>query len=190
MLGREPNDQIAMDHRRWERQHDQTAIRLARECDNAALDFFRVPDANGTYVDTERWRRALDGAKLTDCGGIRRISQHCRSRHLRRDIFEQLQPFDGHAKFGRGEPGGVAARARQAIDNTCPDRIRDQYEHNRHCACCLLHRSDAPWGRCQDDIRCERYAIAYVRKRSASPAAHRTSMLTLRPTVQPASCRP
>src|SRR5262249_35939902 len=33
-------------------------------------------------------------------------------------------------------------------------------------------------------------SIAYLRKRSASPAAHRTSMLTLRPTAQPASCRP
>src|SRR5262249_57566672 len=124
---------------------------------DAALDLWGVSDSNGSYLDPERWRGALDGAKLTDGGGIRHISQHCRSRHLWRDIFEQLQPFDGHAQFGRGEPGGVAARARQAIDNTCPDRIRDQYEHDRHGACCLLHRSDARWGRCQDDIRCERY---------------------------------
>src|SRR5262245_22298964 len=157
MLGREPDDQIAMDHRRWDRQYDQTAIRLARECDNAALDFFRVPDTNGTYVDTERWRRTLDGAKLTYCGGIRHISQHCRSRDLGRDLFEQLQPFDGHAKFGRGEAGGVAARVRQAIDNTCANRIWNQYEYDRHGACCLLHRSDARWSRCQDDIGCECY---------------------------------
>jgi len=33
-------------------------------------------------------------------------------------------------------------------------------------------------------------SVAYLRKRSASPAAHRTSMLTLRPTAQPTSCRP
>ena len=33
-------------------------------------------------------------------------------------------------------------------------------------------------------------STAYLRKRSASPAAHRTSMSTLRPTTQPASCRP
>src|SRR5262249_8455770 len=33
-------------------------------------------------------------------------------------------------------------------------------------------------------------SIAYRPKRAASPAAHRTSMLTLRPTAQPASCKP
>src|SRR6516225_1668543 len=189
MLARELDNQIAMDHRRWDRQHDEAAIRLARECGDAALDFCRVPDTNGTYLDPERWRCALDGAKLTDCGCIRHISQHCRSRHLGRDLFEQLQPFDGHAKFGRGEPGGVAARARQAIDNTCPDRIRDQYEHDRHGACCLALMLGGA------DVRMTSGAsatssIAYLRKRSASPAAHRTSMLTLRPTAQPASCRP
>src|SRR5262245_46785862 len=191
MLGREPNDQIAMDHRRWERQHDQTAIRLARECDNAALDFFRVPDANGTYVDTERWRRALDGAKLTDCGGIRRISQYCRSRHLRRDIFEQLQPFDGHAKFGRGEPGGVAARARQAIDNTCADASGTNTNTigTVRVACCIALMLGGADVRMTSGVSAT-ISIAYLRKRSASPAAHRTSMSTLRPTVQPASCRP
>ena len=125
MLGRELDDQIAMHHRRRDRQHDEAAIRLARECGDTALDFFRVPDTNGAYLDSERWRRALDGAKLTDCSGIRRISQHCRSRHLGRDLFEKLQPFDGHPQFGRGETGGVAAWARQAIDDTCADRIRD-----------------------------------------------------------------
>jgi len=93
MLGRELDDQIAMHHRRRNRQHDEAAIRLARECGDTALDFFRGPDTNGAYLDSERWRRALDGAKLTDCSGIRRISQHCRSRHLGRDLFEQLQPI-------------------------------------------------------------------------------------------------
>ena len=52
MLGREPNDQIAMDHRRWDRQHDEAAIRLARECGDTTLDFFRVPDTNGAYLDS------------------------------------------------------------------------------------------------------------------------------------------
>src|SRR6516225_12478655 len=81
MLGRELDDQLAMDHRRWDRQHNEAAIRLASECGDAALDFFRVPHTNGTYLDPKRWRRALDGAKLTDCGGIRHISQHCRRPH-------------------------------------------------------------------------------------------------------------
>ena len=53
MVGRELDNQIAMDHRRWDRQHDEAAIRLARECGDAALDFFRVSDTNGTYLDPE-----------------------------------------------------------------------------------------------------------------------------------------
>src|SRR6516225_3123205 len=70
MLGRELDNQIAMNHRHWDRQHDEAAIRLVRECGDASLDFCRVPDTNGTYLDPERWRCALDGAKLTDCGCI------------------------------------------------------------------------------------------------------------------------
>src|SRR5260370_29347064 len=103
MLGRELDDQVAMNHRHWQWQHDQAAIRLARECSDAALDFFRATHTDRTYLDPERWRRTLDGSKLTNCGGIRRISKHCSSRHCGRDLFEQLQPFDAHAKFGRGE---------------------------------------------------------------------------------------
>src|SRR5262249_43703862 len=62
------------------------------------------------------------------------------------------QPFHAHAELGRGEAGGVAARARQTIDNACADRVRDQDEHDRHGARCLLHRPDAVWGGGHDDI--------------------------------------
>jgi hypothetical protein len=98
----------------------------------------------------------VDGAKLTHGGGIGRISEYCCSRYLRRDLFEQLQPFDAHAKFGSGKAGGVAARARQASDDARADCIGDHYEHGRHGARGLLHGQDARCGGRQDDIRRER----------------------------------
>jgi hypothetical protein len=47
-----------------------------------------------------------------------------------RDLFEQLQPFPADAVFGRGEPGGVAGRLRQARDEPCADRIDDKATRN------------------------------------------------------------
>jgi hypothetical protein len=40
------------------------------------------------------------------------------ARDLRRDVLEQLQPFRAGTVVPRGEPGGVAARPRQACDET------------------------------------------------------------------------
>ena len=53
MPGRELDDQSAMNHRRWDRQHNEAAIGFAHECGDAPLDFFRVSDTNGTYLDPE-----------------------------------------------------------------------------------------------------------------------------------------
>ena len=51
------------------------------------------------------------------------IAKHRRSRHARRDLFEQLQPFPAHAVFELHETGDVAARPRQAVDEASADRI-------------------------------------------------------------------
>ena len=46
------------------------------------------------------------------------------SRHAGRDLLEQFQPFSAHAVFELSKAGGVAARPRQAVDDSRrrPDR--------------------------------------------------------------------
>jgi len=61
--------------------------------------------------------------------------------------------FPADAVFERGEPGGVAARLRQARDEPCADRIDDIREHDRRAAACLLQRGHACAGRGQNDVR-------------------------------------
>jgi hypothetical protein len=46
-----------------------------------------------------------------------------RSRHGRRDFFEEFQPFRCEAVFERDKPGRVAAWAREATDEAGADRI-------------------------------------------------------------------
>src|ERR1700730_14012585 len=60
--------------------------------------------------------RRLDGGELTDAGGNGGISQHHRARDARGDFLEQFEPFRTDGVFEGGEPGGIAARPRQAID--------------------------------------------------------------------------
>ncbi len=57
--------------------------------------------------------------------GIGGIPQYRRSRHARRDLLEQPQPFPAHAVFEQAETSGVAARPRQALDDSQrrPDRL-------------------------------------------------------------------
>src|SRR5262245_56805172 len=139
MRGRQLDDQLTMHRRRRQCHHDQAAIWRARECGDAALDRFGVVHGDRYYLHPERWRRALDGTGLTHAGGIRWVSKYRHPRDLGRDLFEQFEPFGADRELVHGEAGGVAARARQAIDKTAADRIGDQYEYDRHHAGCLSH---------------------------------------------------
>jgi hypothetical protein len=70
----------------------------------------------------------------TDPGGYGGIPKDRRSRHARRDLLEQIQPFPAQAIFILDKAGGVAARPRQAIDEAGADRISDKREYYRHGA--------------------------------------------------------
>ena len=66
------------------------------------------------------------------------------------------QPFPAHAVFKFHEPGGVAARSRQAVDEAGTDRIGDDREHNRHGAGKLQQGSYGRGAMGQNDVRRER----------------------------------
>src|SRR5262249_22723325 len=87
---------------------------------------------------TER-RRRLDGGELTDASGNGGIPKTRRARHARRDFLEQFEPFRADSVFEGGEPGGIAARPRQATDQARADRVDDATKHDRHCAGRLLN---------------------------------------------------
>ena len=98
--GRQRDDQIAMNVRQRARRHDQAAIRAARECRDGALDLAGV-----AHVDRASTPPRSDGATdwiapnwpIPDGDG--RIPNDRRSRHARRDLLEQLQPFPADAVF-------------------------------------------------------------------------------------------
>jgi len=53
MLGRKLDDQITMNQYCWLRQHNQAAIRRARECGDAKLNLFCVIHTDRTYLYAE-----------------------------------------------------------------------------------------------------------------------------------------
>ena len=76
MLGRELDDETAMNQGCRLRKHNQAAIRRVCKCGDAALNLFASCTTDRTYLYPERRRRALDGAKLANPSGICRVSKH------------------------------------------------------------------------------------------------------------------
>jgi hypothetical protein len=138
--GSERDDQIAMTRRQRARRHDQPAIRGARERRDGAVDFAGIAHVDRAQLHPQRGRHGLSGGELPDPGGDGRIPKDRRPRHAGRDLFEQLQPFSAHAVFVNRESSRVAARPRQADDESGADRIDDLHEHDRHGAGRLQQR--------------------------------------------------
>ncbi|MGC1865696.1 MAG: ABC transporter substrate binding protein, partial [Pseudolabrys sp.] len=62
------------------------------------------------YLNADRRCHGLDYSKLADPGGYGGIPKDRRSRHARRDLFGQLQPFRAQTVIEQHEAGSVAAR--------------------------------------------------------------------------------
>ena len=146
-----------MNARKPARRHDQTAIRRrarmprrrarSRRASRTLIGTTSIPSDGATAWMTPNW--AVPDAY----GGIPK-DRH--SRHAWRDLFEQLQPFPGHAVFTIHETGGVAARPRQALDEAGGDRIGGDREHDRHGAGRLQQRPQGRGAMGQNDVRRER----------------------------------
>ena len=120
MPGRKRDDQIAMSRRQRARQSRSGRHCGLREGRDGALDLVGVAHVDRGYVHPERRRHGLDCGELADPGGYGWVSKDRHSRHARRDLFEQLQPFPAEAVFERRKAGGVAARPRQASTKPAP----------------------------------------------------------------------
>jgi hypothetical protein len=62
--GRQRDKQIAMNPRQSACRHNQTAIRLARECGDGALDLASVTHIDRGHLHPDRWRDGLDDTQL------------------------------------------------------------------------------------------------------------------------------
>ena len=122
----------------------------------SALDLGRVAHIDRGDLHPDRRRRGLDDAELGGAGGRGGISKDCHSRHAWGDLLEQLQPFPGQAVFENHEPGGVATRPRQAVDEAGTDRVGNDRKHNRHGARHLQQRPNGRGPMGQDDVGRER----------------------------------
>ena len=66
MLGRERDDQVAMNHRQRASRYDQATIRRTSKGGNVALDVGCVAHVDRDDLDAERRCHGLDGGELTD----------------------------------------------------------------------------------------------------------------------------
>src|SRR5262252_4664487 len=97
-----------------------------RQGGDVAFDLADIAHINWDRFHPERWRRGLDGAELPDPGGYGGVPKDGHSFHPRRDLLEHLQPFPAQAVFEHEEASGVAARPRQARNETGTDRVNNK----------------------------------------------------------------
>ena len=72
---------------------------------------------------------------------------------MRREAFEQLEPFPAQLVLKARETCHVGARMSKARDETLADRIGDPYEYDGSGACLPLQGSHRERTLCQDDLR-------------------------------------
>src|SRR5260221_92082 len=125
------------------RDDDQTSLGLLRECCDRRFDVVsRIMKMDARYFDMEIRCRILSRPKNRGpClkEGIRNTRD---SSEIGRSFLEQRQPLAAHFRLKCTEPGNVAARAYQTLDETATDRIGNNDEYDRdgagrqlHCGC-------------------------------------------------------
>src|SRR5262249_44200131 len=172
VLRRQRDDQFAMKDGRRGRRHDQAAVRRARQVSDAALDLAGVARVDRTDLDAEERPHGLDRAQLPAPGRDARIAEDRRAGDAGRNLLEQLEPFSAHAVF---DPTGSLV-----FTNTI-GTVR--------VARCSGAMPELPLTKITSGASATNSA-ADLRMRSASAEPQRYSSRTLRPSVQPSSCKP
>src|SRR6516225_912864 len=83
---------------------------------------------------------------------IGRLLEDCNANGLRHDLLEQFEPLHGQFRGHDGEPGYVAARARQTCDQTAFQRVARRSHDDRDALRCALRGADRSGAADYDDI--------------------------------------
>src|SRR5215831_18863863 len=83
---------------------------------------------------------------------IGRLLEDCNANGLRHDLLEQFEPLHGQFRGHDGEPGYVAARARQTCDQAAFQRVGRRSHDDRDALRCALRGADRSGTANYDDI--------------------------------------
>src|SRR6516165_4102093 len=139
-MGRERDDQIAMDYRFWGSGKDQATVWRPGESHDGALDLARVAHINRTQLQSQRRRHRLYDRVLTDPGAHSGVPKDRCSRHAGRDLLEQLKPFSAEGVLECAKSSDVAARMCQGLDEPGANWVGDRRKHDRYRTGRLLKR--------------------------------------------------
>jgi hypothetical protein len=112
-------------------------------------DFLRSPDFEPDDFKAERVGRCLHLAHLQHVAGIVDIAQDRQPAKPRDKLTQQLNSLGGKILGLVRQAGGVAARARQACNQACGNRIPRPNERDRDGLCRLLCQDR--WRGCRRD---------------------------------------
>src|SRR5215475_1595224 len=83
---------------------------------------------------------------------IGRLLEDCNANGLRHDLLEQFEPLHGQFRGHDGEPGYVAARARQTCDQAAFQWVARRSHDDRDALRCALRGADRSGAADYDDI--------------------------------------
>src|SRR5215470_3601953 len=83
---------------------------------------------------------------------IGRLLEDCNPSSLRHDLLEQFEPLHRQFRGHNGEPGYVAARARQTCDQAAFQRVGRRSHDDRNALHCALRGADRSGAEDYDDI--------------------------------------
>ena len=105
--------------------HDHAAVGTLRERCNPPLNLSGIPHVDGAQLQAKRWRKRLDCAEQAGTSRDAELPKNRHSRHLRRDLLEQLQPGNDRVTTGtrNRRPHGHCERLIGSIRRECLDHI-------------------------------------------------------------------
>src|SRR6516225_786100 len=124
------DDLLALNDRQGIWQNDQPTVRLTCEFIDIALQSTRIAEVQGTRFYLLRRCQGLNCAEQAGSRRVCRIAQYRHSRNLRRNLFEQLQPFSADVIIENSKSSRIPSRACETIHKAGTYRVRHLHEHN------------------------------------------------------------
>ena len=136
--------------------HDQRAIRCARDSADRLADFVWILDRAGHELDFKRGRRRLGCVEVIAIGRHVRIGEKSGPLGAGRHLLQHREPLARDARLEGRQPGDVASRPGQCGDQAGADRISNADKDDRNRAGFPLQRKRHVDCVRDDDVRPQR----------------------------------